>query len=105
MIEKMPDPAAEWRGHPTFDAAPAAPGHGAQGHAWRHPPAPSLASLSRNELALMHRLARGYTNAQIGLSMHRSEKTVRNQLTHLYAKLGAGNRAEAVAIYMRMGGT
>lgn len=89
----------------TFDAASAAPGHGAHGHARLHPQASPLALLSRNEVALMHRLARGYTKAQIGLSTHRSEKTVRNQLTHLYAKLGAGNRAEAVAIYMRMGGT
>lgn len=88
-----------------FDAASAARGHVARGRAWLHPQTLSLALLSRNEMALMHWLARGYTNAQIGISTHRSEKTVRNQLTRLYAKLGASNRAEAVAIYMRMGGT
>jgi DNA-binding NarL/FixJ family response regulator len=45
-------------------------------------------------------VAEGCTNAQIGTSLHRSEKTVRNQLTAIYRKLGAGNRAEAVAHYL-----
>lgn len=89
----------------TFNVSSAAAGHGAHGNARPCSEALSLVLLSPNEAALMHWLARGYTNAQIGLCAHRSEKTVRNQLARLYAKLGAGNRAEAVAIYMRMGGT
>ncbi len=69
------------------------------------PSLPLIASLSHNDIALLRQIAAGRTNIQIGASTCRSEKTIRNQLTALYAKLGAGNRAEAVAIYMRMGGT
>lgn len=65
----------------------------------------AIQSLSPNDIALLRHIAAGRTNVQIGLQSHRSEKTIRNQLTMLYAKLDARNRAEAVAIYMRMGGT
>lgn len=66
------------------------------------PKKPSLALLSAHEIALMHAMTAGNTNAQLGALVNRSEKTVRNQLTHLYLKLGARNRTEAVAIFMRM---
>jgi two-component system nitrate/nitrite response regulator NarL len=62
---------------------------------------PSPVLLSTHEMALMHAMTAGHTNAQLGALVNRSEKTVRNQLTRLYAKLGARNRAEAVAIFMR----
>jgi DNA-binding CsgD family transcriptional regulator len=64
---------------------------------------PSLALLSAHEIALLRAMAAGNTNVQLGVLVNRSEKTVRNQLTRLYVKLRARNRAEAVAIYMRMG--
>jgi DNA-binding NarL/FixJ family response regulator len=47
-------------------------------------------------------LAHGRSNAQIGQCLARSEKTVRNRLTRIYANLGVANRAEAVAVQMRM---
>ena len=53
------------------------------------------------EQALMQGLAAGRTNQQIAQALHRSEKTIRNQLTRLYEKLNARNRAEAVAIHLR----
>jgi len=90
----------------TLEQAPVAPDlDGPQAEA-----KPSLAKLcmlqlSANEIGLLRQLAAGQTNAQIGVHAHRSDKTVRNQLTRLYAKMNARNRAEAVAIYMRMGGT
>ena len=56
--------------------------------------------LTPREHRLLRLLAKGRTNAQIGHSVHRSEKTVRNQFTSLYRKLGATNRAEAVALYL-----
>ena len=71
-------------------------------------PAPSMpkvaeaASLTAAEHAVMHWLAAGRSNVQIGQCLGRSEKTVRNQLTRVYAKLGVVNRAEAVAVHMRM---
>jgi DNA-binding CsgD family transcriptional regulator len=88
----------------TLEQAPVVPGDGMP--AGVDPPfgGLSMLALSPNEIGLLRQLASGRTNAQIGLHAHRSEKTVRNQLTHLYAKLSARNRAEAVAIYMRMGG-
>ena len=48
----------------------------------------TLALLSPKDVALMRCLAAGRTNMQIALRSHRSEKTVANQLTRLYAKLG-----------------
>lgn len=68
------------------------------------PGSAALALLSAKDVALMRWLAAGLTNLQIASASYRSEKTVANQLTSLYAKLGARNRAEAVAIYLRMGG-
>jgi DNA-binding NarL/FixJ family response regulator len=56
--------------------------------------------LTAREHMLLRLLAEGLTNVQVGRTLHRSEKTVRNQLTHLYRKLGAANRAEAVALYL-----
>ena len=61
-------------------------------------PGPKLTS---RELRLLEWLALGRTNVQIGQCAARSEKTVRNQLTALYSKLGAANRAEAVGLWLR----
>ena len=57
--------------------------------------------LLESDQRLLGLLAEGLTNTQIGLRLHRSEKTVRNQLTGVYRRLGASNRAEAVALYLR----
>lgn len=63
------------------------------------PPPPVLTSA---ELGVLRRLAAGHTNAQIAQHVGRSEKTVRNHLTRVYAKLGVVNRTEAVAVHLRM---
>lgn len=63
----------------------------------------AVAVLTSNEARLILGLAAGHTNQQIAQELHRSEKTIRNQLTRLYRKLGARNRAEAVAIHLRRG--
>ena len=60
-------------------------------------------ALTPREVELMRGLAAGHTNQQIARTLHRSEKTIRNQLTRLYGKLGARNRTEAVAIHLRRG--
>jgi DNA-binding NarL/FixJ family response regulator len=59
------------------------------------------AALTTAERFVLNRLASGHTNAQIGHHLGRSEKTVRNQLTRIYAKLGVANRVEAVARHLR----
>ena len=61
--------------------------------------------LTPNEVHMLEWLAAGRTNAQIAQCVGRSAKTIGNQLTSVYAKLGAVNRAEAVAIYLRRGQT
>lgn len=59
------------------------------------------ADLSHREQRLLGWVAAGRTNVQIGHCEGRSEKTIRNQLTLVYAKLGVVNRAEAVAVHLR----
>ncbi|MEO8298188.1 MAG: helix-turn-helix transcriptional regulator [Burkholderiales bacterium] len=61
-----------------------------------------MLTLTPTDHRLLQWLAAGRTNAQIGQCLHRSEKTVRNQLTRLYAKLHVASRAEAVAVYLRL---
>jgi DNA-binding CsgD family transcriptional regulator len=61
----------------------------------------SFEALTAAERRLLEWLSSGRTNAQIGAGLNRSEKTIRNQLTQLYAKLQVANRTEAVAVYLR----
>jgi DNA-binding NarL/FixJ family response regulator len=48
-------------------------------------------------------LARGLSNKQIARELHISEHTVKFHISALYAKLGVGNRAEAVSQGARHG--
>ncbi len=45
----------------------------------------------------MDLLVRGLTNAEIAGELVLSEKTVKNHLNHVYAKLGVRHRTQAVA--------
>ena len=54
-----------------------------------------LEGLSPRERAILTELAAGRTNPQIGRSLGLSEKTVRNQLSALYVKLGVSDRTQA----------
>ncbi|GAB6897165.1 response regulator [Kineosporia succinea] len=53
--------------------------------------------LTRRERELMDLLVKGMTNAEIAGHLVLSEKTVKNHLNHMYAKLGVRHRTEAVA--------
>lgn len=55
-------------------------------------------SLSEMELALLRLIAEGHTNREIAEQLHFTEKTVRNYVSSLLAKLNLRNRAEA-AVY------
>jgi pimeloyl-ACP methyl ester carboxylesterase/DNA-binding CsgD family transcriptional regulator len=55
-----------------------------------------LQSLSPREREILGKLLAGLTNAQIGKTLFISEKTVRNQLTKIFEKLGVSNRAQAI---------
>jgi DNA-binding NarL/FixJ family response regulator len=59
-------------------------------------PSPPLAALTRREQDLLALVAEGLDNAQIAARLEISEKTVRNHLTSVYAKLGVDNRAQAI---------
>lgn len=58
-----------------------------------HRPFPTLTD---RELEVLDQLARGLDNRAIGKILYLSEKTVRNYVSGIFAKLGAGSRAEAV---------
>jgi len=71
----------------------------------RHPadtgPDP-LADLSPQERRILALISDGLTNRQIGETMFLSEKTVKNYVTRLLAKLGMARRAEAAAFAARL---
>lgn len=60
-------------------------------------------ALTRQELRVLTLLAEGYSNSAIGEKLFVSENTVRTHLRGINAKLGAGNRTQAVAIARRLG--
>jgi pimeloyl-ACP methyl ester carboxylesterase len=68
----------------------------------RTAPAASKA-LSRRERDLIDHLCQGATNAEIARDLGLSEKTVRNQLSHVFQKLGVSSRTQAVAKILSAG--
>jgi len=59
---------------------------------------PELEALSTQEACILDLIAEGKTNRQIGEAMFLSEKTIKNYITTLFAKLKMNSRTEA-AIY------
>ena len=59
--------------------------------------------LTPREQEVMRLVAQGLTNRQIGRRLYISEKTASVHVSNVLAKLGAGGRAEAVAIAHRRG--
>jgi pimeloyl-ACP methyl ester carboxylesterase/DNA-binding CsgD family transcriptional regulator len=53
-------------------------------------------SLAPREREILSRLVGGLSNTEIGKALFISEKTVRNQLTRIFEKLGVSNRAQAI---------
>jgi two-component system response regulator DevR len=60
--------------------------------------APELAQLTDQELTLLGYIAEGMTNRQIGERMFLAEKTVKNYVSHLLAKLGMQRRTQAAIL-------
>jgi DNA-binding CsgD family transcriptional regulator len=52
--------------------------------------------LTRRERQVLEHMARGDDNLQIAAHLELSEKTVRNHVTAVFAKIGADSRAQAV---------
>ena len=57
--------------------------------------APELAGLSEQELTLLSLIAEGLTNRQIGERLELAEKTIKNYVSGLLAKLGMERRTQA----------
>jgi DNA-binding CsgD family transcriptional regulator len=61
------------------------------------------AALTPRELEVLALAADGLSGPDLARELFISQATVRTHLTHIYAKLGVGNRAAAVAKAMRLG--
>jgi pimeloyl-ACP methyl ester carboxylesterase/DNA-binding CsgD family transcriptional regulator len=62
-----------------------------------------LASLSARERDILERVAKGFTNAEIGRQLFISDKTVRNHITRIFEKLGVHSRAQAIVLALQHG--
>ena len=68
----------------------------------RHPPVDELAALTPQERRILDLIAEGMTNRQIGERLFLAEKTVKNYVSNLLAKMGMGRRSEAAAYAARL---
>jgi DNA-binding NarL/FixJ family response regulator len=66
-----------------------------------HPVPPDPWGLSVREREVMDLIAQGMTNGQIAKHCFLSEKTVKNHVNRIFAKLTATSRAEAVSRWLR----
>ncbi|MCZ2859456.1 response regulator transcription factor [Blastococcus sp. VKM Ac-2987] len=64
---------------------------------------PPQASLSMREMQVLTGMSQGKSNAQIGRELYLSEDTIKTHARRLFRKLGAKDRAEAVATGFRRG--
>ncbi|WP_212843111.1 response regulator transcription factor [Catellatospora sp. IY07-71] len=61
--------------------------------------AKSRYGLTRREQEVLSQLAQGLSNAAIAHRLMLAEKTVKNHLQHIFAKLGVASRTEAVVVW------
>ncbi|GAA1929561.1 response regulator transcription factor [Nocardioides marmoribigeumensis] len=64
--------------------------------------APELAQLTEQELTLLEYIAEGLTNKEIGERMFLAEKTVKNYVSTVLAKLGVERRTQAAVIAAKL---
>ena len=68
------------------------------------PPEPgAVEELTDRESEVLRFAARGYTNKAIGVQLSISDRTVQGHLAHIFAKLQAGSRTEAVMRAVSLG--
>jgi DNA-binding NarL/FixJ family response regulator len=68
----------------------------------REPPPDELAALTDQERRILDLIAEGMTNRQIGERLFLAEKTVKNYMSNVLAKLGMSRRSEAAAYAARL---
>lgn len=66
-------------------------------------PGAPVVELTKRELEVLSGMSHGRSNAQIGAELFLSEDTVKTHARRLFRKLGAADRAQAVAIGLRRG--
>jgi len=71
--------------------------------ATRNRPAGATPSLTERELQVLDGMSRGRSNGEIGRELFLSEDTVKTHARRLFRKLGAADRAQAVAMGFRWG--
>lgn len=59
--------------------------------------------LTERERQVLDLLAEGFGVSQVSRRLHIGESTTKTHIAKIYSKLGAGNRAQAIMIAMRMG--
>lgn len=64
--------------------------------------APELADLTEQEMKLLEFIAQGMTNKQIGEHMFLAEKTVKNYVSSVLAKLGVERRTQAAVLAAKL---
>ncbi|RYC05300.1 response regulator transcription factor [Nocardioides zhouii] len=69
----------------------------------RRATSPAPPKLSGREAEVLSLLADGLGTGEIAGSLYMSESTAKTHITHIYQKLGAANRAQALVTAMRMG--
>jgi DNA-binding NarL/FixJ family response regulator len=69
----------------------------------RRATSPAPPKLSGREAEVLDLLADGLGTSEIASSLYMSESTAKTHITHIYQKLGAANRAQALVTAMRMG--
>jgi DNA-binding NarL/FixJ family response regulator len=65
--------------------------------------APAEENLSAREIEVLHLVAKGASNKEIGKSLHISTATVKTHLIHIYGKLGVDDRTVAVTKALEKG--
>jgi ATP/maltotriose-dependent transcriptional regulator MalT len=60
--------------------------------------------LSAREAEIMTLIADGHSNGQIAAALTVAEKTVKNHVNRIYAKLAVGSRRDAIACWRGSGG-
>jgi len=61
-----------------------------------NPQAQAALGISGRELEVLQQLAAGHSNKEIALRLHVSPHTVKTHVTHLFEKLGARRRTDAI---------
>jgi DNA-binding NarL/FixJ family response regulator len=63
---------------------------------------PELAALTGQERRILEHIAEGLTNREIGAKMFLAEKTIKNYVSSLLAKLGLERRTQAAVLATRL---